>query len=224
MNLLQKIYQTLLNMHGSQGWWPIAGNYSGKTILSESDLFEICVGAILTQNTSWNNVEKALEQLRNSHLLTLKKIACLPEEKLQSLIKSSGYFRQKAKKLRLFAQHVIAQHGSCKHLLSQPLLVLRSELLSLWGIGPETADSIILYASQKPVFVIDAYTKRICTGLGLCKPNISYDELQHFFMTRLFHDTQLFKEYHSLIVQHAKVCCKKNMPEKCVLRNIEDFD
>ena len=202
MNKIQQFYQALLNAYGIQGWWPLNGKYSGKSRLTESDQFEICVGAILTQNTAWRNVEKALQNLRTAGVLDCKKVADAKPEQLAQLIRPAGYFNQKTKKLQLFATHV-QSHGM-KKMLGQSVPQLREELLALWGIGPETADSIILYAAQKPVFVIDAYTRRIFARLGNCKEDCAYDSLQRLFMTSLPSDVQLFKEYHALIVEHGK--------------------
>ncbi|MEM4306768.1 MAG: endonuclease III domain-containing protein [Candidatus Woesearchaeota archaeon] len=205
MNELQKLYTFLLKTYGPQGWWPIGGKYSGKKRLSEKDVFEVCVGAILTQNTSWRNVEKALLKLREKNSLEVKKIASMPIEKLALLIRSSGYFRQKAKSLSSFARHVVENYeGNLKAMFKKSTPKLREELLSLWGIGPETADSILLYAGQKPVFVVDAYTKRLLSRLGLCTKEHSYEQIQELFHRWLPTNVELFKEFHALIVRHEK--------------------
>jgi len=216
---LYQVYQKLLNLHGPQGWWPIGGKYSGKTNLTESDKVEICVGAILAQNTTWKNVERTLSTLQQDNMLSLQAISKVSGKTLSEMILSSGYHNQKSRKLQLFAKHVLAKHGTCSKFLNQPSEILRPELLSLWGIGPETADSIILYAAQKPVFVIDTYTRRIVENLELVPPETPYDLLQQQFEQQLPKNTHLFKEFHALIVKHAKVCCKKNhvVGKNCIL-------
>lgn len=203
-----QIYNKLFSAFGPQHWWPIRGEYKQRK-LSEQERLEICIGAILTQNTSWKNVEKALENLHKNKLIDLKKLASVDEKKLANLVKCSGYYRQKAKKLKIFAKHVL-KFSSLKNFFEQKNL--RDELLSLWGIGPETADSIILYSAEKPIFVIDAYTKRIMSRLGVCRADVDYNELQDYFHKRLPHDEKLFNEYHALFVELAKRNCKK-MPD-----------
>lgn len=204
---LIQIYRKLLSLHGPQGWWPIKGEYKAREELNEEDCVEICVGAILTQNTSWKNAAKALEKLRAQKLLSLKRIANIEEKKLSKLIQNSGYFNQKTKKLKIFCKYVLEKYGTLAKLFEQPNA--REELLSLWGIGPETADSMLLYAGQKPVFVIDAYTKRIMARLGFCKADVSYNELQGLFHKNLPREHKLFNEYHALLVEHAKCNAKK---------------
>lgn len=208
------IYRQLLTRYGPQHWWPA------------DSPFEVIVGAILTQSTSWQNVERAIANLKKRKALTPQRIYKLSEEKLAELIRPAGYFRQKAKKLKAFIKHLYAQYDGDPHtMLAQPTKKLRVELLSIWGIGPETADSILLYAAQKPVFVVDAYTKRILSRLGLVKPTISYKELQQFFMRRLPKSVKLFNEYHALIVRHGKeVCRPKPHCSQCVLaRNCQFY-
>lgn len=201
------VYRQLFSHYGPQHWWP-----------AETE-FEVIVGAILTQSTNWQNVERAIKNLKEHNALTSERLYKLSEEELAKLIRPAGYFRQKAKKLKAFAEHLHAQHGgNLDKMLAQPTKTLRAELLSIWGIGPETADSILLYAAQKPIFVVDAYTKRIFSRLGLVKPMISYKELQEFFMCRLPKSVKLFNEYHALIVRHGKeVCRPKPLCKRCVL-------
>lgn len=211
---MKQIYGALLKSFGPQGWWPInkvysAGDYSKPS--SESQMLEICVGAILTQNTNWSNVEKALERLRAENVFSLQKLSSVPEEKLAEFIKSSGYFRQKAKKLQIFVNRV-RKHGSLKAFFSRPTLVVREELLSLWGIGPETADSMLLYAGKHPVFVIDAYTKRIMSRFGVCARDVEYHDLQKLFHENVKRDVVVFNEYHALLVELAKRNCAKSNP------------
>ncbi|VVB80988.1 Endonuclease III [uncultured archaeon] len=199
------IFSKLFSAFGPQHWWPIKGEYKPRK-LSEQDRLEICIGAILTQNTSWKNVEKALDNLHENKLIDLKNLANIKEQKLAELIRCSGYYRQKAKKLKIFAQHVL-KFGSLKIFFEQKNL--RDNLLSIWGIGPETADSIILYSAEKPVFVIDAYTKRIMSRFGVCKSDVDYHELQGYFHERLPENHKLFNECHALFVELAKRNCKK---------------
>lgn len=205
---LMQIFNHLFKNYGPQGWWPTQShsyNPANKTRkLSESDMLEICVGAILTQNTAWKNVEKALAQLIATKNLDLKKLAHIRREKLAQLIRSSGFFNQKAQRLQLFCRHVLKHYSSFSKMFRKSLEPLREELLSLKGIGPETADSILLYAGRKPVFVIDAYTKRICSNLKICKPDVDYHNLQARFHEQLPKNHELFNEFHALLVEHAK--------------------
>lgn len=202
-----RIYRQLLARHGPQHWWPA------------DSPFEVIVGAILTQSTHWRNVERAIANLKQHNALAPERLYKLSEEKLAELIRPAGYFRQKAKKLKAFLAHLYAQHdGDLREMLSQPANKLRTELLSIWGIGPETADSILLYAAQKLVFVVDAYTRRIFSRLGVVEPTISYEELQEFLRQRLPRSVKLFNEYHALIVRHGKeVCRPKPRCGQCVL-------
>ncbi len=198
MNSVEEIYKILLKEYGKQGWWPIAGRYVGKPDLNDEEKFEVCVGAILTQNTSWKNVEMALENLRKNNLFCKEKLKDINIKKLALLIKSSGYNNQKAKKIKEFISFL----GLNKKINDK-------NLLDVWGVGKETADSILLYAFNQPYFVIDAYTKRIFCRLGFCSENVKYDKLQEFFHKNLEQDIGLFKEYHALLVRHAKEHCKK---------------
>lgn len=208
LNMLRKIYSELLAKHGCQGWWPTRrfgyhpGNKSRK--LSEEEMLEVCVGAILTQNTSWKNVEKALAELFSARVMSLEKLAGIRREKLEMLVRSSGFYRQKAERLQLFCRHVLSQYGSFSSMFKKKLGDLRNELLSLKGIGRETADSMLLYAGRKPVFVVDAYTKRLCARLGICDENIKYDELQEVFHRELPRDHKVYNEFHALIVREGK--------------------
>ena len=188
---LKKIFETLFKNYGAQHWWP------GET----HD--EIVIGAILTQNTNWKNVEKAIMNLKQNDLCALNKIAKADMFKLAELIKPSGYFNQKAKRLIYIAKNL-----NPFEIKKADLYTARKILLNLSGIGPETADSILLYVYQKPIFVIDTYTKRLFTRLGLKLKDDKYDTFQEYFMNNLPHDIQLFNEYHALIVLHAKHYCK----------------
>ncbi|MBI2564959.1 hypothetical protein HYV79_03135 [Candidatus Woesearchaeota archaeon] len=216
MKKINQVYHALIDAYGKQGWWPVTDKgevfpeYKKRKAFSEKQMLEVCIGAILTQNTSWTNVEKAIMQLNKNKLINVNKLAKIDQSKLAQLIRSSGYFNQKAERLILFAKYLLNNYsGSINKFFNKPLQNLRQELLSMHGIGPETADSIILYAAKKPVFVIDAYTKRIFSRLGFCEKDISYHELQKMFHERLDCDFKLFNEFHALIVKHAKQYCKK---------------
>ncbi|MFH0947808.1 MAG: endonuclease [Elusimicrobiota bacterium] len=196
--MIYKIYKKLLKYFGPQGWWPIGGVYNpAKRLISEKEKFEIMVGAILTQNTAWNNVEKALSNLRKARCLTVEKISKINLRELQILIKPSGFYRQKAKRLKNFTNSI-----------RQTENLTREYLLSLSGIGPETADSILLYALGKPYFVSDAYTKRFVNRLGIFNSE-KYEEIREFFEKNIPKDVEIYKEYHALIVALAKNFCKK---------------
>ncbi|MEM4254477.1 MAG: endonuclease III domain-containing protein [Candidatus Woesearchaeota archaeon] len=205
---IKSLYEHLLAKHGPQGWWPTRNmgyhpsNKSRK--LSEDEMLEICVGAILTQNTAWKNVEKALDNLFSARAMSLRRLASMPRARLAQLIRSSGYYNQKAERLQLFARHVLKEHRSFSRMFKQDLEPLREELLSLKGIGPETADSMLLYAGRKPIFVIDAYTKRICAREGICKPDVEYHELQEKFHKQLPPNHKLYNEFHALFVEEGK--------------------
>ena len=230
MNKIKQIYYILLKEYGAQGWWPIVNN---KTLLceyhvnaprNESEALEICFGAILTQNTNWKNVEKALANLNKNNIIDAKKIIAISKKKLAEIIKSSGYNNQKAKKLKNFCQFLLNNYnGKLNLLFKNNTYILRKELLSINGIGPETADSIILYSAKKSIFVIDAYTKRILNRIGY-KQN-KYEQLQKLFMESLPDNEKLFNEYHALLVQLGKNICKKiPLCSKCPLnRNCEYY-
>lgn len=201
---LVDVYGLLLAHFGSQHWWP-----------ADSD-FEIIVGAILTQNTAWTNVEKAMANLKRARLLTPTALKRVPVARLARLIRPSGYFNLKAKKLKACVRFLFDQHrGKLSHLFKLDTPTLREELLAVYGIGPETADSIILYAARQPVFVVDAYTRRIFARLGLARDDATYDEMQIMFMTHLPRDARMFNEYHALIVMLGKTICIKRAP-RCV--------
>ncbi len=213
----ERVYQSLLKVLGPQGWWPVTQKgalapryrpgFFGKPTQRQSA--EICMGAILTQNTSWGNVEMALRHLHGAGIRDLPALARIPPRRLQELVRSSGYFRQKAKKLKIFARHCIERRQNLKDWLSGPLQALRGELLGLWGIGPETADSILLYAGQRTVFVVDAYTRRIGQRLGWPSPK-AYESVQSFYTQRLPRSSRLYAEFHALLVALAKRHCRKN--------------
>lgn len=190
-------YQALSKHFPKQKWWK-----GGK--------FEIIIGAILTQNTSWNNVEIALENLKKADMLNIEKLANTDLNSIKKLIKPAGFYSQKSKYIRTISKHLLDNFGgNLNKFFNRPVWRIREELLSLNGIGNETADSILLYAGNKPVFVVDAYTKRISHRMGMTKEK-KYSELQKVFESNIPHDMKLFKEFHALIVEHAKKYCKKN--------------
>lgn len=217
------LYKNLLKELGHQNWWPIDKKYHEKN--SSDPRFEIIVGAILTQNTSWSNVEKALTNLKSKKVLDIEKIANLKIKSLQNLIKPSGFFNQKSERIKNIATYLNKDYNNdLDWFFNRELKYIRKELLSIKGIGQETADSILLYAGNMPIFVVDAYTKRICKRLPL-NTNISYDEIQQYFESELSKEylnknlNQVYKELHALIVILAKNQCKK-IPEcdKCPLK------
>lgn len=193
------IYHLLLTRYGPQHWWPA------------DSPFEVAVGAILTQSASWVNVEKAISRLKAEDALSPAALRQLSLPELGRLIHSSGYYNAKAKKLQAFARWLGERcSDDINHLRSHEPAPLRHELLSLHGIGQETADSILLYALDKPVFVIDAYTRRILHRLGLALASESYATLQALFMDNLPPEARVFNEYHALLVQHGKDTCRKS--------------
>ena len=216
-----RFYRRLLRRFGPQGWWPTtsAGGSrprykrhpdSSGSPKSEREKLEVCIGAILTQNTAWSNVEKALSPLNRDKLMRLNRLAGMPLSALASRIRSSGYFRQKARKLRFFSRYVLKKYGTVfRFLSSKPWPQIREELLELYGVGPETADSILLYAGGHPSFVVDAYTRRIVGRWGLLSPRRSqdYDQVRDFFMQNLPCKSRLFNEYHALLVALGKHYC-----------------
>lgn len=211
---LEDIYDLLYSVYGPQHWWP------GET------RDEIIIGAILTQHTNWKNAAKAINNLKKNDLVSLKEVTDCSMKRLASLIRSSGYYNQKAKRLKAIAECI----NNDDSFEDTDLCGQRTRLLSIKGIGQETADSILLYAYQQPVFVIDTYTKRIFSRLGFFKDCISYDISQDFFMKELEHDVQLFNEYHALLVKHAKEYCQKNpqcancpLSNKCNARDSYDI-
>jgi endonuclease-3 related protein len=213
----KNLYDFLLDIFGHQHWWPVDEQYHEN---QQSDpRFEIIVGAILTQNTAWTNVEKALDNLKKHKALTLQTMADITEEKLKTMIQPSGFFNQKAQRLKFFASYIEKKyHKDLLNFFSRETSETRHELLSLQGIGPETADSILLYAGNHPVFVVDSYTKRICQRLPLPILNESYDDIQHFFEKELESTipkkelVSTYKEFHALLVELAKKYCWKKNP------------
>lgn len=196
--LIRRVFEQLLSTLGPQYWWPADGP------------FEVIVGAILTQNTAWRNVKLAIGKLRESDLLTSRAISAVPLSELAPLIRSSGYYNQKARKLKVFCDH-LQNHwqGQLKDFLSQDMEKLRTELLGLHGIGQETADSIILYAARQPSFVVDAYTYRIFHRHGWVPESIAYEDLRSFFMEAMEPDVAMFQEYHALLVRTGHLYCRR---------------
>ncbi len=207
---LLTLYERLHAHYGPQGWWP-----------AETP-FEMAIGAILTQATAWANVERAIANLKAAAALSPAALAALPEEELAALIRPAGYFRAKARKLKAFVS-VLADEfgGELGRLLALPTAQLRARLLAIYGVGPETADSIALYAGGHPLFVVDAYTRRLFHRLGWAAERATYDELQSLFAAHLPAEAPLFNEYHALIVRHGKeVCRRRPRCACCVLADL----
>lgn len=229
MKKLPILYNQLYSSFGPQHWWPVTKDgdavpgYHKSVNLTEKQKLEICFGAILTQNTSWKNVEKAITNLNRHDLIDIGKTIRIEGRKLAQIIKSSGYHNQKAKKLKNFCEFLLKKYnGNLRKFFANDIGKLRKELLSVNGIGPETADSIILYAAKKPVFVMDAYTKRILNRIG-CRES-TYEELQKLFMEALPNSEKLFNEYHALLVELGKNTCKKTpLCERCPLSIYCDY-
>ncbi|MBI5055350.1 MAG: endonuclease III domain-containing protein [Nitrospirae bacterium] len=206
--ILADIYRALFKAFGPQQWWP------GETP------FEVAVGAILTQNTNWGNVEKAINNLKKQKVLNARALHEMPHKELAALVKPAGYFNIKAKRLKHFLSFLSDHYkGRVESMRGEDVHALRRQLLEVNGIGPETADSILLYALDKPVFVIDAYTKRVLSRHKLASEKATYHELQGLFHNNLPADVKLFNEYHALFVMAGKHYCKpKPRCEECPLR------
>ncbi len=207
--LVMPIYRTLFKAIGPRHWWPGDGT------------LEIIVGAILTQNTAWKNVEKAIANLKKKKCLSLEALDKISQEELAQLIRPSGYFNQKAKKIKIFVRYICSRYAcSLKKMRQQPLEPLREELLAIHGIGPETADSILLYALEKPTFVVDAYTRRILLRHNWMTEKAGYEDIRAFFMRHLPPDVALFNEFHALLVYVGNQFCRK-VPRcsECPLRS-----
>jgi endonuclease-3 related protein len=194
---LMEMYRRMQGRFGPQDWWP-----------AQSEL-EVVVGAILTQNTNWKNVETAISNLKDRNLLGVKRLQSVPIEALAQAIRPAGYFNVKARRLKnLIALVVDHYRGSLSLLLREDTQRMRDALLSVSGVGPETADSILLYAAHRPVFVVDAYTRRILARHGLGRSPSGYDDIQQMFQDHLEKEERLFNEFHALIVQTGKVFCR----------------
>ena len=196
---------------GPQHWWPA------------DSPFEVIIGAILTQNTSWNNVERAIQNLKGKKLLDPLKLYDVREGRLARIIKPSGFFNIKAKRVKHFMQFFFEHfQGSVEKMFAEDMLSLRESLLTVNGLGPETVDSILLYAGEKPVFVVDAYTKRIFSRHKLIPEEAVYHEIQELFMNNLDHDVKLFNEYHALLVYVGKHFCKsKPRCDQCPMNGVK---
>lgn len=207
---LLQIYNRLYSEFGPQNWWP-----------ADSSI-EVIIGAILTQSTSWKNVEKAVQNMKKKGLMTPEALYKAEEQSLAEIIRPSGYYNMKAKKLKAFVNFLFNRFsGDLDEMFKTPTALLRKELLSIYGIGEETADSILLYAGNLPVFVVDAYTRRIFSRLGFFGEETTYAQIQRLFMDNLPPDPYLFNEYHALIVALGKDYCRKTKPNcsGCPLRS-----
>lgn len=226
--IINSVYKTLLSIYGKQGWWPIIEVAAGKSVYSERkelkniERFEIIIGALLTQNTTWKNAEKALLAIKENRLLAPQKLQDINIDILANLIRSSGYYNQKARKIHDFLSWFKKYYFSFDILMNMSINEIRSELLTVRGIGSETADSIILYALQKKIFVVDAYTIRIFSRVGVFSGSEKYDKVQEIFHKNFTRKTEGYNQYHALIVKHAKEICipvsgKRMMPlcDKC---------
>jgi endonuclease-3 related protein len=195
--LLLTIYERLMQAYGPQGWWPGDGP------------LQVMVGAVLTQATNWRNVERAIARLAEAGMISAEALALAPREVLEELVRPTGYYRAKAERLQSLARMLLEScQGDIERLKGLPPQALREMLLRVRGIGPETADSILLYALDCPYFVVDAYTRRLFRRLGCGPRGNSYHEWQRFFMEALPPDATLFNEYHALIVRHGKERCR----------------
>jgi endonuclease-3 related protein len=194
---LMEVYQKMLGYFGPLNWWPA------------QTPFEVCIGAILTQNTAWSNVEKAIFNLKSAESLSPKGIKTIDLQKLATLIRPSGYYNQKAKKLKYFVRFFTAEYGSSfRRWQTESVELSRKKLLLVNGIGPETADSILLYALHKPVFVVDAYTRRIFSRHGFFPENSTYDQIQAFFTLYLPQEVSFYNEFHAQVVYMGKTFCR----------------
>lgn len=199
---LQQMYERMFGQLGPQHWWP-----------AES-AFEVMVGAILTQNTNWKNVERAIDNLKRAGILSLPALSELPLALLAEYIRPAGYYNIKAGRLKNLLNHIVDQHGAdVQAFLNQPLASFREQLLSIKGIGRETADSILLYAAGLPIFVVDAYTHRILLRHNLIDEDCGYEGIQELFMDHLSCEAPLYNEFHALLVKVGNLYCKKKNPD-----------
>ena len=224
---MNRLYRILLENYGNQGWWPLINNatliseYSGRKPVKENEYLEIFIGAILTQNISWKNVEKAIIRLKVNNALSVDSLVNIEDEELAGLIKPTGYYNQKAKKIKNFLQWFMSYDYSFKKIKAIEPDKLRNELLSIKGIGPETADSILLYAFSINIFVVDAYTMRLLKRIGILSGKENYHEIQEIFHKKFNGKTIEYNEYHALIVAHCKNACMKTPKchDCCLKRN-----
>jgi len=213
-NQLMDIYCRMYEHFGPRHWWPA------------DTPFEVAVGAILTQGVAWRNVERAIKNLKQVGLLDLTAIARASHDELAELVRPTRYYNMKAKKLQAFCKYVMENYGgSLESFFARELWGLREELLGIYGIGEETADSILLYAAQKPIFVVDAYTRRIFARLGMVDAGIKYGQLQRFFMDHIPPDVPLYNEYHAQIdaVGNRYCAVKKPACGECPLGSLCGF-
>jgi endonuclease-3 related protein len=207
---LGEVYARLYDAFGPQNWWP-----------AETP-FEVMVGAILTQHTSWTNVEQAIDRLKESGRFSPRGLLEMPVPELEQRLRPSGAFRVKTRRLRAFLNYFDDRFGSCLETMKrEPVTRLRKELLEVSGIGPETADCILLYGLERPSFVVDAYTRRIFERLGRLEPALSYTQLRDEFQRELMPDVSTYNEYHALIVHLGKTTCRPTPRcEACPLQDI----
>ena len=211
-DLTLEVYRRLMAAYGPQGWWPGA-----------EEPLEVCIGAILAQNTAWRNAERALARLKDAGVMSTAALAALPAEELTELLRPSGTFRSKSLTVQAFVAHLGGRYrGDLARMVARPMAALREELLGIRGIGPETADDILLYAAGHPSFVVDAYTRRIFTRIGVRLQRDSYETWRTFFMDRLPTDVVLFNEYHALLDRLGSRVCLKRAPRcpECPLQQI----
>ncbi|MCX7845291.1 MAG: endonuclease [Dictyoglomaceae bacterium] len=198
MNIIENIFKVLFDKYGPQYWWPA------------DSPFEVIIGAILTQATNWNNVEKAIINLKNKKLLDPDKLYYISLEKLEDLIRPCGFYKIKARRIKNFLDFLFKNYDDkLSKMAREPTYLLRKKILSIPGLGEETVDSILLYAFSRPVFVIDKYTRKLFSCLGIGDSSLNYYEWQNLFQSSLFPIYQLFNEYHALIVVHGKTCCRR---------------
>lgn len=213
MKHIRFVYDALLERYGPQGWWPVTpiggcrgdlplGPVYGISLKNDKQKLEVVFGSLLTQNTNWKNAEKAIIELHKKDLIDIDNILAIKHDELAGIVRSSGYFNQKAKKLKNLCQFLKATPLS--KIAKMDVWDARRQLLGINGVGRETADSILLYALNMPIFVVDAYTRRIFCNLGFIKHDSDYDDIQSLFMANLEPDYRIFNEYHALIVEHAK--------------------
>lgn len=208
-NDFSQAYRLLYKHFGPQGWWP------GETS------FEVIVGAVLTQNTNWSNVQKAIANLKEAGLLTYRRMSDMRADEIAGYVRPSGYYNLKAKRLKNLLDMIDSCYGGeLEQMLDDEMITIRENLLSVKGVGPETADSILLYACGHPIFVVDMYTHRVFSRHLLIDEETDYQAIQDAFMDHLEHDSQLFNEYHALIVRVAAAYCRKTKPlcDQCPLQ------
>ena len=214
---LDSVYRALLRAHGPQQWWP---HRSGSSDEGGDGALEICAGAILTQNTAWHGAAAAIENLRAAGALSWEAMLSMPQDRLAELVRPSGHFNVKARKLQEFADAMIEGYdGSLQALFDGEPEEVRERLLAIWGVGPETADAMLLYAARKPTFVVDAYSYRLFERLDLAPGERRYDVYREFFLAKIGPNVERLNEWHALIVRHGQRVCRRSSPfcEQCVL-------